>query len=245
MAGEAHVLLCTSTFKRDWQLKESLTLNLPQTMAWHLRVTWCVFDANPTEELWDWARHEFAPLIQGGHLIWLRCAEVPGWETFHMSVAKTTAHCAGMDASLADRCQALVEAGLTADDPEKLADNTFLVNWDNDGIMCVKWLHEVMRKSSMIIKGIDKVHPLVGVQWLNSHLGTCGKIGVPWRIFEKVGGYDESMLAMSCQDVFSPSCLDRRSAEGVGRPWLHCVQPRGGVGAPPHPDGQGQEEGGL
>ena len=52
LLSEPHVLLCTSTFKRDWQCKESLSLNLPQTLPWTRRVTWCVFDANPDEHFW-------------------------------------------------------------------------------------------------------------------------------------------------------------------------------------------------
>jgi len=46
---------------------------------------------------------------------------------------------------------------------------------------------------------LDK--PLVGVQWQNVHIGTCGRIGTTFEIFKKMGGYDESMLAMGCQDV--------------------------------------------
>ena len=112
-------------------MKASLTLNLPQTMVWPERVTWCVFDANISEDLWDWARHEFAPLIQSGHLIWLRCADKKGWETYHCSIAKNTAHCSGFEASLADRMLAIKEAGLTAT-KEQLTAKTFVVNWDND-----------------------------------------------------------------------------------------------------------------
>ena len=117
-----------------------------------------------------------------------------------MSIAKNTAHFSGMDASLEDRMQKCNEAGLTAT-KEQLANNTFLVNWDNDGVLCIKWLHDVLRSSGEIIRGQDSVNPVVGVQWQNNHLGTCGKIGCPWSVFAKVGGYDESMLGMSCQDV--------------------------------------------
>ena len=117
MIAESHVLLCSSTFKRDFQIKETLTLNLPQTMPWGRRVTWCVFDANVSEDLWDWARSNFSFPLQCGHLIWLRCAG-PGWESFHMSKAKNTAHYSGMDASLEDRMQRCSEAGLTANKDE-------------------------------------------------------------------------------------------------------------------------------
>ena len=44
------------------------------------------------------------------------------------------------------------EAGLTAD-KAGLTAKTFVVNWDNDGVMCLRWLHEVLRSSSEIIKG--------------------------------------------------------------------------------------------
>ena len=32
-------------------------------------------------------------------------------------------------------------------------------------------------------------------------MGTCGKIGTSWENWVKLGGYDETMLAMGCQDV--------------------------------------------
>ena len=32
-------------------------------------------------------------------------------------------------------------------------------------------------------------------------MGTCGKIGISWENWVRLGGYDESMLAMGCQDV--------------------------------------------
>ena len=196
-----HLLLCSTTFKRDWQLKQSLPLNLPQTVTvWQKRVTWCIFDANISEDLWNWARQEFAPLIQGGHLIWLRCAQKSGWETFHCSIAKNAAHHSGFEASLADRMRAIDEAGLTAME-EDLTAKTFVVNWDNDGVLCLKWLHDALRTSADICEKQDSSKPIAGVQWQNKHMGTFGRIGLPWKMFKKVGGYDESMLAISCQDV--------------------------------------------
>ena len=89
---------------------------------------------------------------------------------------------------------------------EDLAAKTFVMNWDNDNVLCLKWLHEALRFSEKAIEKVKTVNPIVGIQWKNKHMGTCGRIGMPWNMFKKVGGYDESMLAIGCQDV----CLVRR-----------------------------------
>ena len=87
LCESCHVLLSTSTFKRDFQLKEVMAINLAQTWAWRRRVTWCIFDANREQDLWEWVRDTFSFALQTGHLVWVR-AQKP-WDTFHMSVAKT------------------------------------------------------------------------------------------------------------------------------------------------------------
>ena len=79
LCESCHVLLYTSTFKRSFQLKEAMALNLAQTWAWRRRVTWCIFDANPEEDLLEWVRENFSFALQTGHLVWLR-AETP-WKT--------------------------------------------------------------------------------------------------------------------------------------------------------------------
>ena len=43
-------------------------------------------------------------------------------------------------------------------------------------------------------------------------MGTCGKIGISWENWVRLGGYDESMLAMGCQDV---DLLRRMNLVGV------------------------------
>ena len=78
---------CHTSTKRSFQLKEAMALNLAQTWAWQRRVTWCIFDANPEEDILEWVRENFSFALQTGHLVWVR-AETP-WKFFHMSVAKT------------------------------------------------------------------------------------------------------------------------------------------------------------
>ena len=87
--------------------------SLAQTWAWRRRVTWCIFDANPEEDLLEWVRENFSFALQTGHLVWVR-AETP-WKTFHMSVAKNTACQAAFEATIKDRVRTIEEAGLTAD----------------------------------------------------------------------------------------------------------------------------------
>ena len=205
LIDDCHILLCCSTFKRNFQLQEALAMNVSQTWPWRRRVTWCIFDANPDTELWEWAKTCFSFAMQCGHIIWLRA--VSPWSTFHMSVAKNAAHVSGFQASLSDRLITCSEAGLTATEAGLTA-KTFVMNWDNDNILCLRWLHDCFRASAMMTSdaNLKSVNPVVGIQWQNSHLGTCGRIGTTWNIFLKMGGYDESMLAMGCQDV----CLVKR-----------------------------------
>ena len=62
-------------------------------------------------------------------------------------------------------------------------------------------------------------NPVVGIQWHNKHQGTCGRIGALWKMWHKLGGYDESMLAMGRQDVCLARCtgligpLDKRTGD--------------------------------
>ena len=65
------------------------------------------------------------------------------------------------------------------------------------------WLHDALRSADRITGATNLVSPspVVGVQWQNAHLGTCGKIGISWENWVRLGGYDETMLAMGCQDV--------------------------------------------
>ena len=175
MVDECHIVLCVSTFKRNFQLQEALGLNVSQTWPWRLRVTWCIFDANPDEDLLQWALETFELPMKVGHIVWVR-AQVP-WSTFHMSVAKNTAHVAGWQTTLQDRLARCSKAGLTADEADLTA-KTFVMNWDNDNILCLKWLHDCLRQAARMTSEANQqsVHPLIACQWHNRHMGTCGRI---------------------------------------------------------------------
>jgi len=159
----------------------------------------------------EWVRTHFSAPLQTGHIIWLR-ATTP-WETFHMSVAKNTAHMSGFKSNLTDRLMTIAEAGLTANEADLTA-RTFLMNWDNDNVLSLRWLYDCLRASNHLV---STTNLNVGYQWQNAHLGTCGRIGTSYEIFKKMGGYDESMLAMGCQDVdlvkrmWLIGCMEHRS----------------------------------
>ena len=194
MIDDCHVCLCVTTFKRDFQLREVLALNVAQTWPWRRRVTWCIFDPNSETGLLEWVGEHFRVALQTGHIIWLR-AETP-WETFHCSVAKNTAHMQGVLTNVTDRLMTITEAGLTATVAD-LDAKTFVMNWDNDNVLSLRWLYECLRAANHIISTTN----LIGYQWQNTNIGTCGRIGTSYEIFKKMGGYDESMLAMGVQDV--------------------------------------------
>ena len=148
MIEDCHVCLCVSTFKRNFQLKEALALNMAQTWAWRRRATWCIFDANSDTELMEWTGEYFRVALQTGHIIWLRA--VTPWETFHCSVAKNTAHMSGFLSNVTDRIMTVAEAGLTATEADLTA-RTFVMNWDNDNVLSLRWLYDCLRAANHMI----------------------------------------------------------------------------------------------
>ena len=147
LCSESHVCLCVQTFKRDFQLRRVLAINVAQTWAWRHRVTWCIFDPNEETDFMRWALDVFAVAFKSGHIIWLRAVEP--WTEYHCCYAKNTAHMEGFQASLMDRVLRIKEAGLTANaddiDINELTDRTLLMNWDNDNMVTIRWLHDCLR----------------------------------------------------------------------------------------------------
>ena len=202
LCSESHVCLCVQTFKRDFQLRRVLAINVAQTWAWRHRVTWCIFDPNEETDLMRWALDVFAVAFMSGHIIWLRAVKL--WTEYHCCYAKNTAHMEGFQASLMDRSLRVKEAGLTAD-ADELADRTLLMNWDNDNMMTIRWLHDCLRAADSMCSAenfalMESREALVGIQWQNANVGTTGRIAIPYRVFCRLGGYDESMLAIGVQD---------------------------------------------
>ena len=165
---------------------------------------------------------------------------------FPYECCKNIAHGCGVEASIGDRLQSIKEAGLTADEA-LLSQKTFVVNWDNDAVVCVRWLHEVLRQSAEIINKLEGVNPVVGVQWQNSHLGTCGKIGLPWSIFQSgwLRRVDARHGLPGCVSGPPPCFPWRSSAHFQQLSWLHSVQPSIGIRTIDEAGAKKQEEGGL
>ena len=170
-----HVILCLTTFKRNWQIKLTLEINVQHTWHWRSRVTWVIVDFNEDMEVSQWIVDKMGFALRVGHIILLR--PVKPWKVFHSPMAKNTAHMAGLGHFADDRIQAAQGAGLTADD--MLSDvfaRAFLVNIDNDNFITLRWLHSAMRVAETVCsdKNRQSVQPLIGAQLQNKEAGTCG-----------------------------------------------------------------------
>ena len=99
-----HVILCLTTFKRNWQLKLTLEINVQHTWHWRSRVTWVIVDFNEDMEVSQWIVDKMGFALRVGHIILLR--PVKPWKVFHSPMAKNTAHMAGLGHFVDDRIQA-------------------------------------------------------------------------------------------------------------------------------------------
>lgn len=75
----------------------------------------------------------------------------------------------------------------------RLADAKYLFNLDAD--------NSIDEKDILMISKAAKEQKVVHQFSGNFNDGSCGRIGLTKELFERIGGYDESLLSMSVQDV--------------------------------------------
>ncbi len=195
------VWFCVTSFKRGWQLKRALPLNILSLWRWRscAKIALVVFDSHESAELVAWIRRTCAPALAEGLLV-LRTAALPG-NAWHASVAKNTAHRLAIEKSITAAEAKAAVAGGSAPQPPAIAalDKVFLLNLDGDNLMGASY---VLRLCQLLptVAVCDSVGARNGAQ------GVTGRIGLWATQFLRMGGYDEAYLPMGFQDV----CLHKR-----------------------------------
>jgi hypothetical protein len=89
----------------------------------------------------------------------------------------------------------------------------YVVNVDNDNLLTDKWLEDAhgaaqdqlahMRIRRLASRdGLARMRKLpLFSQWSSKNCGVTGRMGLPFKLFEELGGYDLKFLAMGFQDI--------------------------------------------
>ena len=135
---DARVVCCIPTYKRTWQIVQTLPINL--VLAWPFRDTvwFVVADLNDDEEKpMRSLMHTCQAALRGGHLHYYRRqsprADVDGWRGWHASIGKNAAAACAQD----------LDAG---PDRQKI-----LVNLDNDNFVSAKFFENIFRKAPNLL----------------------------------------------------------------------------------------------
>ena len=193
----AHIALCVTCYKRDWQAKVALPINLIVSWPWRRFVTWYFVDFNEDTSLIEHIGKECAAAIEAG-LLKVAKAEDKKWRHWHSSVAKNTSHMAAM---------AMYSGTLPM----------ILVNVDCDNLITADWLADLAAKSSTMCPGPVLPNRDSGVALPGSGMtlprisavhyrriganGTTGRIAIPRSVFESVNGYDEDLCPAGYQHI--------------------------------------------
>ena len=149
------IVLCIPTFKRTWQLTQTLPINL--VLAWEMR-DHCIFVvADLNEELSEDMSRLFQTCGVATQQQMLRhyrrlVPEEDGFTHWHASIGKNTAHVCGCDA-----CPT----------------NCLLVALDNDNFVSQTFFEDIYEKSGGLMDG-----NLAGIKWRHPKAPPCtGRIG--------------------------------------------------------------------
>ena len=211
------VVFCITTYKRSHQLLKALPLNLALSWPYRNRAAWVVVDFNEAPEetafIVDTLRRLCPASVAHGHLRYFEAKDDGRrWTGWHASVAKNTAHVAGLSVWGLD---------------------VVLCNIDGDNIVTPSFIEDLLEKAPKMTtkRSIDAsagssggVSPadfmpvlpdIVGVSYVNPKANsTTGRIALGARVFKLLGGYRQDFGPMGFQDVD----LSRRLAK-LGR---HC-----------------------
>jgi len=186
------IAFCTTTFRRNYQIQETLPRNLQRFRRWfdtgegrRLSVYFVVVDFNPDDELKNWVCGEFAEDLASGLLRYFHAPHtITHW---HAALCKNTAH---------------VAAGDEAD---------VLMNLDNDQFMFPQKAHAMGEFFSTAAASMAVVHDWSGD--LND--GTFGRVSLTRKAFFHCGGYAEDG-GLVCCGAEDRDIMDRCTALGYG-----------------------------
>jgi hypothetical protein len=160
------IAFCTSCMDRTWQLEQTLRDNLAVLSNTRHFIALC--DFNSSDDLSGLVR-SCSQFVDSGTLSYFRTLEP---ETFHMSIAKNTAHRLGL-----------------------LGQATILFNLDADNRINAETVKVV--ESAFQDAPDTCLH-----NWdLHVTSGTCGRIGLAADRWVELGGYDEALLPIGWQDL--------------------------------------------
>ncbi len=168
------VTLCSSCYRRHWQLHMSLGPNLVHLLPYRNFVTLLVVLANDgeDEDSEQWIREHYGEFLQNGMLVLARAQPTSGY--YHASESKNTSHLA-----------AIHGAGGSAPSTHHV-----LVNLDCDNIMGDAFLKSVIRTFAGTARGAGKLNCDL-VAWRGHEGATTGRIAVTADAFTWLRGYDE------------------------------------------------------
>ena len=198
------VVLCVTTFKRTFQLTHALPANVAKTWAhFPSEIVWCIVDFNDPEGedyLGPWF-YGFMSFASCADHIFL-CRPRKPWQCYECPVAKNTAHIAG----------AYVARELLG----YPAHRVYLCNIDGDNLLTNVFLTALCERANLELSNLpapfrsansdatvtyDGRFENTGTNWRCKEMGTCGRIGVPYVVFNFVGGYNEKLRGMGYQDI--------------------------------------------
>ncbi|MCP4243664.1 MAG: hypothetical protein GY772_24180, partial [bacterium] len=175
-----HVALASSCFRRAWQVKFALPVNV--LTLWPFRAFTRLYlvligkDEAECKELIPWLEEHFSLAVEEGVL---RVGICSGVDTWHASIAKNSA-------------ARFVKAHTPAS-----ADATFLVNLDCDNCVGLQFVPDCLAR----LQRMKRTGQRQIVQWRGKDAGVTGRIGCQLSLFASISGYNEAFLPSGYQDI--------------------------------------------
>ncbi|MCP4243295.1 MAG: hypothetical protein GY772_22285 [bacterium] len=180
-----HVVLCSSCFRRHWQLHMAMGPNLAQMMRWPMGVvTWLVVLPEDGEHVESeaWIKATYPAFIACELLVLARATPQEGF--YHASTSKNTSHLIGMD--LVTRHSADEPAAVGGSAPRK---THVLVNLDCDNIVGENFIGVVLQTFKLTRPSERPAADFAA--WRGHESATTGRIALTTTAFAFLRGYDE------------------------------------------------------
>lgn len=186
------ISLVTSVFNRFWQLKETLPTNL-KTVRDHADIELVLVDfgGSDSTEIQAYIEEEFSHDVLSGRLSYYILGRP--WTRFHMAAAKNATH--------------------------RLSKGDFIFSLDADNFFLpedlVQLRAHIGQSPDQIFHQTTGAAPLLHAMWRKYELcaadlihegeltwdGSCGRVGVSRKNFERANGYNENFKGMGMDDL--------------------------------------------
>ncbi len=176
-ASGTTVSYCTVCFRRGWQLRRTLPLNLLVTWQHRTRVRFCIAFFNPDEEECQadlrWIHDTFPDELAAGRLVAGMC----NLAAYHSNICKNAAR---------------KLAAMTVH-PDNIGKHC-LVNLDADNVLAPA-------ATTALALELRSLGPRTAFRCKGDDGGCTGRIGCWHKSWLEVGGYDETMYPSGYQDI--------------------------------------------